>query len=112
MSKIFDALKNAEKERSGDPSTRYLARAAEEQGLLRAEISACREQLAALATKVAAVPQIDPATIDELARRVAELAAQQERAAQQPQPSEDATRAGQLVPVPPDLEAKLEAFAA
>ncbi len=88
MSKIYDALKHAERERSaeqGEAVARVLARATEERAALRAEIAACREQLTALATRVDAAPPIAPATIDDLTQRVAQLAAQQERLAVEPQ---------------------------
>jgi chromosome segregation ATPase len=87
LSKTYEALIKAEQLRAAqDPAAlaRRVARATEEGEALRAEFRACQEQLAALVERVDAADTIDPATIDDLGRQVARLAAQQERLAAEP----------------------------
>jgi DNA repair exonuclease SbcCD ATPase subunit len=86
LSKTYEALIKAEKLRAAqDPAAlaRRVARAAEEGETLRAELRVCQQQLAELSNRVDATA-VDPAAIDDLGRRVAQLAAQQERLAAEP----------------------------
>jgi len=86
LSKTYEALIKAEKLRAAqDPAAlaRRVARATEEGEILRAELRVCQQQLADLNNKVDATT-VDPAALDELGRRVARLAVQQEQLAAEP----------------------------
>src|SRR5579862_5899728 len=78
MSKIYDALKHAERERSvdqGDALAQVMAQAAAERDVLRAEMRACQEQVAALAARI-------HATLNDagpMGEKVEALGAQQQR---------------------------------
>lgn len=87
MSKTYEALIKAERLRAAqDPAAleRRVRRAAEEGESLRAELRVCQEQLAALAERVDSAPSVDPAVVDELHQRLAQLAEDQERVAAEP----------------------------